>query len=216
MKKLLCVTAALMMALSTSAFNAEDFSLSDLGDYQREFKSESIGTCSTSSVKTYEDYRLITSVGSKQYQYIHNHMTVDETTGLLIDEEGFIGVALGYQYGEIGSRYYIVLDTGNIIPVVKVDAKAATDVPNGCANDNGSMIEFVIDTDKALEYFGTGNGLASNGNFNNYKYFKGNVEDVEKVYDERLEEGVTYQTDIQDISKADEESDSAEMLQGGY
>ena len=156
MKKAVCALAASGMFL-LCGFDSATFELDDLKNYQREFQSESIGTCSTSSVKTYEDYRGISNTGSTQYRYIHDHMTVDETTGLLMDEDGFIGAALGYQYGEIGSRYYFVLDTGIVIPIVKVDAKASADAPDGCtAGGDASVIEFVIDSDKAAEYFGQG------------------------------------------------------------
>lgn len=198
-------------------FSEGDFKLSELKDYTREYKSESIGACSTSSAKTYEDYRMITAVGSKQYQHIQNHMTVDETTGFLYDEDGFIGVALAYGFGEIGSRYYIVLDTGIIIPVVKIDAKASVDASNGCgANINNHVIEFVIDSDRAFAYFGGGNGLASNGNFNNYDCLRGNIKDIERVLDEKIEEGIVYETSLSDPLKAEVSLDSVTIVQGGY
>ena len=108
-KKLAITLCTLVCGISLSAFESNSFKLSNLKKYQREYLSESVGVCSTSSTKTYEDYRMITATDSKQYKYIHNEMTVDETTGFLYDEDGFIGVAMGYQFGEIGSRYYIVL-----------------------------------------------------------------------------------------------------------
>ena len=201
-----------------SGFTADEFSLSKLKNYKKEFKSVSIGACSTSSTKTYEDYRLITSVGSAQYQYIHNHCTVDEETGFLIDEEGFMGVAMGYSFGEIGSRYYIELDTGITIPVVKVDAKASEHAPNGCsASSDASVIEFVIDTDKAIAYFGGANGLASSGNFNNYKYLKGSIRDIEQVLDEKIETGIVYCFRLDaDQLKSTEEYDHVRIVQGGF
>ena len=204
--------------LMMSGFSPEDFSLAKLKNYKKQFKSVSIGTCSTSSTKTYEDYRMITSVGSAQYQYIHNHCVVDEETGFLLDEEGFMGVAMGYSFGEIGSRYYIELDTGITIPVVKVDAKAAEHAPNGCsAAADASVIEFVIDTDKAIAYFGGANGLASSGNFNNYKYLRGNIADIEMVTDEPIETGIIY-TDVveEDVRKSTEEPDRVRIVEGCF
>ena len=202
----------------TAGYTPGTFSLSKLKNYKKEFKSVSIGACSTSSTKTYEDYRLITSVGSAQYQYIHNHCTVDEETGFLIDEEGFMGVAMGYSFGEIGSRYYIELDTGITIPVVKVDSKAAEHAPNGCsASSDASVIEFVIDADKAMAYFGGANGLASSGNFNNYKYLKGRISDIERVTDERIETGIFYFSEIEeDEPKSTEEFDQIRLVEGGF
>ena len=213
-----CALAGAAILTCTSGFTQGEFSLAKLKNYKKEFKSVSTGACSTSSTKTYEDYRMITSVGSAQYQYIHNHCTVDEKTGFLIDEEGFMGVAMGYAFGEIGSRYYIELDTGITIPVVKVDAKASEHAPNGCsAASDASVIEFVIDTDRATAYFGGANGLASSGNFNNYKYLKGSISDIERVTDERIETGIFYFFSLdQDQMKSTEEYDHVRMVEGGF
>ena len=213
-----CLLASAGVMTFMAGYSPEDFTLARLKNYKKEFKSESIGACSSSSIKTYEDYRMITSVNSAQYQYIHNHCTVDPTTGLLIDEDGFIGVALAYSFGDIGSRYYFDLDTGIVIPVVKVDAKASVDATNGCAADiNGSVLEFVIDTDIALEYFGGTNGLASSGNFNNCEYLNGNIADVERVTDEPIETGIIYKSYIgADKIKRTEESDHIKMVKGGF
>ncbi len=206
-----------LMALSLLGFKSDEFSLGDLKNYEREYKSESIGACSVSSTKAYEDYRAITDTGSRQYRFIQEHMTVDETTGLLYDEDGFIGAALAWGFGEIGSRYYFVLDTGIIIPIVKVDAKAFVDAPNGCSHStDASVIEFVIDSDKAFAYFGGGNGLALNGNFNNYEFLNGHIVDVERVLDEKLEEGVIYDVEMIEMVKETETSDGVEIVKGGY
>ena len=215
---LTCALAGAALILTSSGFSREDFALSKLKNYKKEFKSVSIGACSTSSTKTYEDYRMITSVGSAQYQYIHNHCKVDEETGFLLDEEGFIGVAMAYNFGPIGSRYYIVLNTGITIPVVKVDAKAAVDAPNGCsAALDASVIEFVIDSDRAIEYFGGANGLASSGNFNNFEYLNGSIADIEKVTDEPIETGVIYTDSIgQDKDKKTETPDEIKLVEGSF
>ena len=216
-KKLAITLCTLVCGISLSAFESNSFKLSNLKKYQREYLSESVGVCSTSSTKTYEDYRMITATDSKQYKYIHNEMTVDETTGFLYDEDGFIGVAMGYQFGEIGSRYYIVLDTDIIIPVVKVDAKASVDAPNGCSHSaDSSVIEFVIDADKAYEYFGGGNGYVCNGNLNNSEFFKGNIQDIEEVKDEKLEDGVVYEHTQADPIKDEETKDGVKFIEGGF
>lgn len=149
--------------------------------------------CSSSSSKTYMDYRAINNTRSKQYKYIQEYMTVDET-GLLVDQEGFIGAALGSYFGKIGDRFYFTLDSGIVLPLVMIDAKANTDTANGCmqAHDK-SVIEFVIDTNLAAEYFGRfGNGLVLQGNFNNYKLFRGEIVKVEKVTEVVNEKYVTY------------------------
>jgi hypothetical protein len=217
-KKVLIGMAAASMLVVTAGFSAEDFNVADLKHYRKEFKSESVGACTTSSVKTYEDYRMITATGSAQYKYIHNHMTVLDN-GLLVDEEGFIGVALGYLFGGIGSRYYVELDSGITLPVVKVDEKADRDAPNGCTASSNDAIEFVIHSGLARDYFGGANGFVLNGNFNNSKYFRGGIKDIEKVLDERieLESGVTYIDEIEEVPlKTDEEGDGIIETEIGF
>ena len=217
-KKMVCAAVLVCTGLFSMGFKAEDFDPDDLKHYRKEFVSESIGACSSSSVKTYEDYRMITATGSAQYQYIHNHCTVTDC-GLLVDEEGFIGVALGYLFGPIGARYYIELDSGITIPVVKIDEKAARDAPNGCTAGSNDAIEFVIHAGRALSFFGGGNGYVLNGNFNNSRYFRGHIKDIEKVTSEKieLESGVTYTEIVRDFSaKTDEESDGYPEIDGGF
>ncbi len=199
MKKVLLVLFLLASFMTMTGFTTEsedmEFSIENLDQYNKEFKTESIGVCSASSTKTYMSYKSVTARNSKQYKHIHNKMTVDEETGLLYDEDGFIGVALGSSFGDIGTRYYFTLDTGIVLPVVKVDAKASVDAPNGCSHSkDASVIEFVIDSKIAGEYFGVGgNNLVSHGNLNNDSRLKGKIEKVELVLEERLEEGVFYE-----------------------
>lgn len=171
------------------------FDIENLYDYHKEYKTKEINVCAKSGVKTYMDYRMTTLVSSKQYQYMHNYMTVDKKTGFLYDKDGFIGVALGSYYGKIGDRYYFTLDSGIVLPLVKVEEKADVDTDNtGCYHMiDGSVIEFVIDSNYAGNYFfNNGNGLVLNGNYNNYWLFKGEIEKVEEVLDEKNEKIITY------------------------
>ncbi|MFV0380077.1 MAG: hypothetical protein ACK5KQ_04545 [Anaerorhabdus sp.] len=204
MRKIILCLFLLCSFIFTTGFadmsDDEDFNIESFNKYNKEFVSEAIEVCSSSATKTYMSYKAITSKRSKQYRFIDEHMKVDETTGLLIDEDGFIGVALGSSFGEIGTRYYFTLDSGAVLPLVKVDAKATVDAPNGCSHSkDASVIEFVIDTDIAKEYFGvSNNGYISQGNFNNNEYFNGEIEAIELVSDERLEEGVYYEEKVTD------------------
>ena len=153
--------------------------------YPRRLPYESIPLCGTSELKTYMDYRTITDETSNQYSYIRQHMHIDRHTGLLYDGDDFIGVALGYSFGSIGSRYYFVLDSGITLPVVKIEEKDPKDASNGCTVDiNGSVLEFVIDADRAADYFGTAtNGLVLQGNFNNDPRFAGAISEIDRVLD---------------------------------
>ena len=146
------------------------------------------------------DYRMVTVVSSSQYQFIHNHLTVDKNTGFLYDEQGFIAVALGSYYGHIGDRFYFTLDSGIVLPLVKAEEKASVDTDvSGCYHlIDSSIIEFVIDEDYAAKYFySSGNGYVLNGNYNNYDLFEGSISRVEKVLEEENENYVSYHNEIQ-------------------
>ncbi len=206
MKRLATVIAILLVMLLASGFSfsvyddseEKTFSLDDLYDYQKEYKTEELSVCSLNTAKTYMDYRMTTVVSSRQYQFIHNRCTVDRRTGFLYDEEGFIAVALGSYYGEIGDRYYFTLETGIVLPLVKAEEKADEDTnSSGCYHvEDGSVIEFVIDSDYARGYFSTySNGLVLDGNYNNYSLFRGSIVKVEKALDEKREDLVTYKID---------------------
>lgn len=172
-----------------------NFDLEVLYDYQKEFKTEEIELCATSTAKTYMDYRMTTVVSSRQYQFMRNELTIDEETGFLYDKDGFIAVALGSYFGEIGDRFYFTLDSGIVLPLVKAEEKADKDTDEtGCYHlIDSSIIEFVIDGDCAREYFWhNDNGLVLNGNYNNYSLFKGEIAKVEKVLDEKNENVVTF------------------------
>lgn len=187
-KKCLICLILVLSFLFCSGFVPEEFSIENLDEYEKEFVAEEMSVCSTSSVKTYMPISMITSKTSRQYKFIEEHMTIDEETGFAFDEDGFIGVALGSVFGEIGSRYYITLNTGIVLPVVKIDAKSDSHTVSGCYHTNDkSVIEFVIDKPVAAEYFGVGgNGLIQNGNLNNDERLKGRIEKIELVTDEKV------------------------------
>lgn len=141
-------------------------------------KSNEIEPCSTSSVKSYMDYKTITSTTSDQYKFIQEHMEV--RNGFLFDKEGYIGVALGSWFGDIGSRWVFELSSGELLYTVKVEHKDDKHTINGCEHINDrSVIEFVIDTETNMFEIGS-NGLILNGNFNNHELFNGTIEKVRK------------------------------------
>ena len=210
MKKIIKVLFVLIIMMLFCGFTYVDVStdeestlnIDDFYDYQKEYKSEEIGVCASGTTKTYMDYRATTARNSRQYQFMHNEMTVDENTGFLYDEDGFIGAALGSYYGEIGDRFYFTLETGVVLPIVKCEEKSDSDTDDsGCYHlSDNSVIEFVIDKDYALEYFGRlSNSYVLNGNYNNYSLFRGAISKVERVLDEKNEHYVTYSTESSPI-----------------
>lgn len=200
--KRIILLSCLLIFISICCIKGDESPLIYLYDYQKEYIGEDIEVCSSSSTKTYMSYKAITDTSSTQYRYIEENMSVDPVTGLLVDEEGFIGVALGSYFGDIGTRYYITLDTGIVLPVVKVEAKSDKHTNNGCAQSvDGSVIEFVIDVDIASSYFGiSSNGYVLSGNFNNFDLFSGEIIAIEKVTDTPAIHGTIVTKKVTNIS----------------
>lgn len=153
-------------------------------DYQIELRPkvepiEYIEPCSTSSAKTYMDYRMITSTSSDQYRYIQEHMEISD--GFLYDKEGNIGVALGSWFGEIGSKWHFYLDTGIVLKTVKIEAKDDAHTFDGCQQRwDTSVIEFVIDSE-TIRHEVADNVYIASGNFNNIEEFNGNILKLRRV-----------------------------------
>ena len=175
---LLFLLLVMIFAITRPAVNVARFS-----GYTKKLPCEDVEVCADSSGKTYEDYRMISDPSSNQYRLIHSRLKIDRRTGFLYDEDGFLAAALGYRFGSVGTRYYFTLDTGIVLPVIKTDEKDPKDASNGCEVDiNGTVLEFVIDSDAALKYFGTiTNGLVLDGNYNNSRYFEGHIVRIERV-----------------------------------
>ena len=204
MKKIISILIVLSVLTILSGYTlgetkedeSKSFDINNLYDYQKEYKSKEIDVCAIGKTKTYMDYRATTSKSSNQYQFMRKNMYVDDKTGFLFDKDGFIGVALGSFYGEIGDRFYFTLENGAVLPLVKIEEKSDVDTdPTGCYHTcDFSVIEFVIDKDVANEYFGYyGNGLVLQGNYANYPLFNGGIVKVEKVLDEKNDSYVTYE-----------------------
>lgn len=170
-------------AFSEVAVSYNELNLEDFFAYQKMYAHEEIPICAANSTKAYMDYRAIRAEGSTQYRFIRQNLKVDGKTGLLYDKDGFIAVALGSYFGKIGSRYYFTLSDGQVLPLVKAEAKADRHVHNGCAHGrDGSVIEMVIDSGRAAKYFGlSANGYVASGNFNRNRYFHGRIVKIERV-----------------------------------
>lgn len=210
------ILLGLGVLFSCLGFSKQKFDIDNFDKYEKEFVAEEIDGCFNIAAKTYMPYQAITNINSKQYKHIKNHMTIDSTTGMLYDEDGFIGVALASKFGAIGDRYYFTLEDGKVLPLVKIDEKA-DDTTNGCTAFDGHLIEFVIDPSISGEYFGQKNGYVNNGNFNNDDRFKGVVVKFEKVTDKKLEKNdVIYIDSMEDINDKAADVDLGYELFGGY
>lgn len=128
---------------------------------------ETLSVCNPSATfKSYMDYRAITNTGSPQYR-----LQTQATTGDygIRTVDGRYTVAMASQYGSVGDELNITLSSGAIIYVVIGDIKGNT----SCTHSDGSMIEFIVDTDNM-------NSTARTyGNFNTI--FSGTVVNIERV-----------------------------------
>lgn len=129
--------------------------------------------------KPYMDYRKMTDETSKQYKFINQeNVSVNEKGMLMLDEE-FYCVALGYYFGDIGSKYIITLETGQKIKVVKAESKNPIHTDNeGYLAQNGHIVEFLVDTNS--NYLRE-NKVFYHGNIGALEMFKGNIIQIEKI-----------------------------------
>lgn len=126
------------------------------------------------------DYRAVTDKSSAQYKLMHSNKITVCSDGLLRDKDGFIAIALGSYYStKIGERFIITFENGNKIKVITCDAKADKDTINGANHKtDGSMIEMIIDVNKAKKYYPMGIKM---GDFNHEEGFQGNIIKIVKV-----------------------------------
>ena len=98
------------------------------------------------SVKPYMDYRAVTDTASRQWELLQGAYHADN--GLMY-VDGHLCVALGSQFGEVGTRYTFTMSTGEIMGVIKCDQKQDAHTLNGegWLGTNGHLMEMIVDTD---------------------------------------------------------------------
>lgn len=98
-----------------------------------------------SPFKSYMDYRTITDTKSPQYKLQQQANSVNGFRML----GGRYMVALGSAFGKVGDHVTIVLESGVSIPCIIGDIKADhhTDSSNKVHLSDGSIIEFIVDTE---------------------------------------------------------------------
>ena len=145
---------------------------------QMSLRNDLLKPCDTSSAKTYMDRKAITDETSEQHAFIEENM--EARNGHWVDREGYIGVALGSWFGDIGTRWIFYLSSGEVLYTVKIEHKAYIHTIDGCQHiEDGSVIEFVIDSETNPYWVGS-NNLIVNGNYNNLPQFEGAIEYVKK------------------------------------
>lgn len=126
------------------------------------------------------DYRCVTDTSSSQYKLIHSDEITVCSDGLLRDRYGYVGVALGHYYTNgVGERFVVTFEDGSKAKFIVLDIKADKDTVNRANHaSDGSMVEFVIDTNKAKTAY---SDAIKMGNFDYAEGFKGNIVGIEKV-----------------------------------
>ncbi|MFA5448859.1 MAG: hypothetical protein WC292_00235 [Clostridia bacterium] len=108
------------------------------------------------------DYQKVTNKTSKQYGYILLS-EVEEFSGLM-KFQGRYMVAMGSYYGDLGTKYDVLLTNGETIRVVVTERKddKHTDEKNQYQKWDGSILEFVINKEVMSKQLG--NHIVKGGN----------------------------------------------------
>ena len=123
------------------------------------------------------DYRSVKDTTSRQYKLLNSGI-FNKKGGLLTTDDGYVAVALGSRFGEVGDKFMINLDNGFSFKAIKADEKADKDTYNGCHHlSDGSLIEFVVSISDLSKY----NYMAyTMGDISYVDGFNGNVTSIQK------------------------------------
>ena len=137
-----------------------------------------------STFKSYMDYRAVTNTDSPQYKYIKRWGWSDGEGFMRASGERDLGIAgdyymiaLGSYYGtEVGTKYRIITDTGNLFYGVLCDLKddRHTNSTRQYAGNN-DIVEFIVDTgalNKDVKVMGSANV---------YMPLNGNIASIEQI-----------------------------------
>ena len=134
--------------------------------------------------KTYMSYAAITDTSSPQHHYkVNMKLNYNDALYYHKDYVEYVGVAMGSYFGPIGTFYNIVLDSGEVVKVVKVEHKANKHTINEAGVQHykdSSVIEFMVNVEVGHKIYSNNNGLVNNGNFNKGR-FKGNIVEIYRV-----------------------------------
>lgn len=143
-----------------------------------------VPTTINSSFKTYMDYRTVTNQNSKQYELIHNWGWSDDEGFMRCAGErdydiwdDYYFIALGSYYGtEIGAKYRITTDMGNVFYGILGDCKSDkhTNLTHQYSFNN-DIVEFIVDAKKLNK------SVKYHGNANIYMPLNGSVTKIERI-----------------------------------
>lgn len=191
-------TILLIFGMSTSASAA----------LTAEYTSMGVPTNVNTSFKTYMDWRCITSKSSPQYKYVRRWGWCDENGFMRASGESDLGIgddyyliALGSYYGsEIGTKYRITTDTGNVFYGVLADQKA--DIHTNSTNQyarNKDVVEFLVDTRYLRK------DVKRMGSVNVYSPLNGSIAKIEKINFVETERSIEMPTHLSVEQRSKEE-----------
>ena len=128
---------------------------------------ENINICSDETFKSWMSYKSITNKSSKQWKLQQDAVT-DKNYGFrMID--GYILVAMGSQYGPVGTKYIIQFEDKKVINEMIGDIKHE----GSNSTHDGSVIEFIVALDELPS------SIKRSGNFNDI--FKGPIISITSI-----------------------------------
>lgn len=173
-KKIISLLTVGILGLMSSSVNAMEVTYTDYD----------VPTYLNTSFKSYEPVNMIAS-SSTQGRFISTWSWVDDNGFVRCGGERDLGitddyylVAMGSYYGtEIGSKYKVTTDTGNVFYVALGDQKDNRDTnsTNQYGNNCNDIIEFIVNT----SYLNP--NVRQMGSANVLMHLNGNISRIEKI-----------------------------------
>lgn len=149
-----------------------------------EYTNLGVPTNVNTSFKTWMDYRCVTDRASLQYKCIrkwgwrdsNGFMRATGESDLGIDSDYYL-IALGSYYGtDIGTKYRITTDEGNVFYGLLADLKSDihTNYTNQYAHNN-DVVEFLVNTDYLRS------DVRKMGSADIYELLKGHIAKIERI-----------------------------------
>ena len=109
--------------------------------------------CAVGAFKSYTDYKVYKNKSTKQYKLQMDNETYTDDEGFRRWNEYYI-VATGRYYSDsVGTKLKVEMENGEVFKVIVGDIKQNihTDENNCYCLNNGSVLEFIVDTSKLGE-----------------------------------------------------------------
>ena len=128
------------------------------------------------SFKAYMDYRTITDTTTSQWR-LQQQAWTDDYGLRRLNADYMVAMGTGYA-DEVGDRFQITFDNGEIITVVVGDIKADIHTDSSCryvriGSENVNVLEFIVDENKLKQ------NIKITGTVGTYSHLSGNITKIE-------------------------------------